>query len=144
MLDLRMQERLPDTFNLDPKLFDHVLNVVTIDGRLHWNVHGADSSYRQTVLLTQASPREVSSAVHKLQEALTVLGHRLGCEQAAIDLGETTAQQCLPIVIVICEYWHKQLRCNIGHTSGSQDMNEWGMYEYTTRSLYGASHYVTI
>lgn len=85
-----MQERLPNSFNLDPKYFDHVLNVVTIDGRLHWNVHEADSTYRQTVLLTQPSQREVSSAVHKLQEALAVLGHKLGCEEAAIDLGKLT------------------------------------------------------
>ena len=89
-----MQERLPDSFNLDPKRFDHVLNVVTINGRLHWNVHEADDTYRETVLLTQPSQREVSSAVHKLQEALAVLGHKLGCEEAAIDLGKITLCDC--------------------------------------------------
>ena len=68
-----------------------MLNVVTIDGGLHWNVHEADTSYRQTVLLTQPSQREVSSAVYKLQEALAVLRHDLGSEQAAIDVGEMTA-----------------------------------------------------
>ena len=87
-----MQDMLPGSFYLDPKQFDHVLNVVEYDGRLHWNVHAADSSYRQIVLLTQPSQKEVSSAVHKLQEALAVLSHKLGSEQAAIDLGETAAQ----------------------------------------------------
>lgn len=86
-LESWLGERLPDSCNLDPKHFDHVLNVVAIDGRFHWNVHEADSTYRQTVLLTQPSLREVSSAVHKLQEALAVLGHKQGCEEAAIDLG---------------------------------------------------------
>lgn len=92
---LGLQDKLPESFNLDPKYFDHVLNVVKIDGRFHWNVHAADSSYRQTVLLTQPSQREVSSAVHKLQEALAVLGHKLDSEQAAIDLGGTAAGSCM-------------------------------------------------
>ena len=96
-----MQDRLPQSFNLDPKHFDHVLNVVEIDGKFHWNVQAADSSYRQTVLLTQPSQRGVSSAVHKLQEALAVLGHKLDSEQAAIDLGDTTAWislwSCCPV-----------------------------------------------
>lgn len=96
-----MQDRLPESFSLDPKHFDHVLTVVKIDGRLHWNVHAADSGYRQTVLLTQPSQREVSSAVHKLQEALAVLGHKLGSDQAAIDLGETAAQHLSLVMLRI-------------------------------------------
>ena len=97
-----MQEKLPENFNLDPKHFDHVLNVVRIDGTFHWNVHAADSSYRQTVLLTQPSQKEVSSAVHKLQEALAVLGHKLDSEQAAIDLGETAAQKLCEVMLICC------------------------------------------
>ena len=85
-----LQAKLPDAFSLDPKQFDHVLNVVTIDGKLQWAVHKADHTYRQTVLLTQPSHREVSSAAHKLHEALEVAGCRLSPGQTAIDLGKTT------------------------------------------------------
>ena len=82
-----MQERLPITFELDPKQFDYVLNVVTIEDSLHWHLHPAEHNYRQTVLLTQPSNKGVSTAVHKLQEALDVVGYKLSCEQTALDLG---------------------------------------------------------
>lgn len=83
-----MQAQLPDTFSLDPKSFRYVLNVLTIEGSLHWLLHEANSTYRQTVLLTQPSQQQVSTAVHKLEEALEVVGHQLGSNQKAIDLGD--------------------------------------------------------
>ena len=83
-----MQSRLPEAFQLDPKAFDHVLNVVSIDGKLHWHMHEAASSYRQDVLLTRTSVDPVSTAVHKLEEALGVLGLQLNRQVKAIDLGK--------------------------------------------------------
>ena len=84
-----MQSCLPEAFQLDPKAFDHVLNVVFIDGKLRWNMHTAASSYRQDVLLTRTSIDHVSTAVHKLEEALSVLGLQLSRQVKAIDLGKT-------------------------------------------------------
>ena len=80
---------MPETFRLDPKAFDYVLNVVTIEGALWWHVHKADSTYRQTVLLTQPSQQLVSSAVHKLEEAFEVFGYQLCPKHKAVDLGNT-------------------------------------------------------
>lgn len=139
MLESRMQERLPDSCNLDPKHFDHVLNVVAIDGRFHWNVHEADSTYRQTVLLTQPSLREVSSAVHKLQEALAVLGHKQGCEEAAIDLGKHTLPHSASLRSSVLSNTTQASTTECWHLPGSQVK---GMH--TAQSLYVLSHRVII
>ena len=72
---------------LDPKDFHYVLSVVDVEGVLRWHLHEVTSNYRQAVLLTQLSQQQVSSAVHKLQEALEVLGHQLRTTETAIDLG---------------------------------------------------------
>ncbi len=85
---VNLQEQLPETFSLDPKVFRFVLNVVAVEGMLWWNLHEVDSTYRQTVFLTQSPKQLVSTAVHKLQEALEVTGHRLDADQKAIDLGD--------------------------------------------------------
>ncbi len=80
---------MPETFKLDPKAFQYVLNVVASEGNLLWNLHEADGTYRRTALLTEPPQKYVSSAVHKLEEALHVIGHRVGSDQRAIDLGGT-------------------------------------------------------
>ena len=77
-------------FQLDPRVFDYVLNVVTTEGGLRWRMHAAPLTYRQDVLLTRTSHDPVSTAVHKLEEALAVLGFRLDRHVKAIDLGEST------------------------------------------------------
>ena len=68
-----------------------MLSVVDIEGCLRWSIHEATSNYRQAVLLTPSVQRPVSSAVHKLQEALAVIGHQLGAEDIAIDLGKVSS-----------------------------------------------------
>ena len=83
-----LQSRLPESFQLDPKVFDFVLNAVLVKGKLRWHMHRAASSYRQDVLLTRCSPDPVSTAVHKLEEALGMFGVQLDAQAKAIDLGE--------------------------------------------------------
>lgn len=82
------QTCLPEAFQLDPKVFDFVLNVVSIEGKLGWHLHRAGSTYRQDVLLTRSSHEPVSTAVQKLAEAQTVLGLQLDRQIKAIDLGK--------------------------------------------------------
>ena len=72
---------------MDPKDFHFVLSVVDIEGVLRWHLHEVTSNYRQAVLLTRLSQQQVSTAVHKLQEALEVFGHQLKATETAIDLG---------------------------------------------------------
>ncbi|DBA93670.1 TPA: hypothetical protein ACH3X3_013742 [Trebouxia sp. C0006] len=86
-LEKWLAAHLPETFKLDPKVFHYVLNVVATEGKLLWNLHETDGTYRQTTLLTESPQKCVSSAVHKLEEALHLVGHHLGSNQRAIDLG---------------------------------------------------------
>lgn len=97
-----LQEHLPETFQLDPKVFDSVLSVVAVEGKLRWHLHKAPSTYRQDVLLTRASQDAVSSAVQKLGEALTVLGLQLNGRLKAIDLG----RPCPCPVFAVCRGCH--------------------------------------
>lgn len=83
-----LQSRLPESFQLDPKVFDFVLNAVLVESKLRWHMHRAASSYRQDVLLTRTCPDPISTAVHKLEEALGILGVQLNTQAKAIDLGE--------------------------------------------------------
>ena len=76
-------------FQLDPKVFDYVLNVATTEGGLRWRMHAAPPTFRQDVLLTRTSHGPVSTAVHKLEEAMALLGFRLDRHVKAIDLGES-------------------------------------------------------
>ncbi|KAL0032338.1 hypothetical protein WJX79_005830 [Trebouxia sp. C0005] len=86
-LEKWLAAHLPEPFKLDPKGFQYVLNVVANEGTLLWNLHEADGTYRRTTLLTESPQKCVSSAVHKLEEALHVVGHHVGSNQRAIDLG---------------------------------------------------------
>ena len=92
-----LQKQLPDTFELDPKVFDFVLNVMCSEGKLRWHMHSAPATYRQDVLLTRINDDHVSTAVHKLEEALEVLDFQLGRHVKAIDLGQS-APLCVPTV----------------------------------------------
>ena len=66
-----------------------MLSVVEVEGSLRWSLDKATSNHRQAVLLTPSLQQPVSSAVHKLQEALAVVGHQLSSVDIAIDLGDT-------------------------------------------------------
>ena len=91
---------MPETFKLDPKVFQYVLNVVATEGTLLWNLHEADGTYRRTALQTEPPQKCVSNAVHKLEEALHVVGHHAGANQRAIDLGGT----CQHFTSIYCNH----------------------------------------
>ncbi len=91
---------MPEKFKLDPKDFQYVLNVVATEETLLWNLHEVDGTYRRTTLLTESPQKCVSSAVHKLEEALHVVGHHVGSNQRAIDLGGT----CQHITSIYCNH----------------------------------------
>lgn len=94
-----LQKQLPDTFELDPKVFGFVLHVICSEGKLRWHMHAAADTYRQDVLLTRMGGDHVSTAVHKLDEALDVLGFQLDRHVKAIDLGESAQRPAPPCIL---------------------------------------------
>ena len=81
-----LQEALPLDWRLDPRAFQASLSVLQADGKIHWSLTPAATTYLQSSLHCKVD--SASSAIFKLEEALRIAAIPLADLGIAIDLGE--------------------------------------------------------
>ena len=100
------QDRLPHSWDLSPKHFEHVLSMIEVEGRFYHSLQPAAWHYRQ-----EASPLldrgfGISKAVSKLREAMLVVEIDMQSIRLAIDLGADSHHSVHQSVTHAAMFWH--------------------------------------